>query len=784
MAETTMVVKRNGEIEPFALGRIALAVFRAAQAQKPPLPAAEGRRLGAEASQIVSVALAQRARFGVEEVQDEVVLALRALGRFSLADSYQAYREERAGARGQLALSRKAEKAFRFEGGSSATEVGREAWANALQSALDQGAGKEWTVAQWWGSCKEDATRAKNFDDFVGAHIKALLENCEEREHWLGSARALLMERWRARVCGAAPLLWGSEEAQKAERAHFKMHWAWRRSDQKASWFPASKEIEGLSKAFDPALDAKLGFAGLSMMEQAFGFGPEALTPQEIFANCAIAMCWSQNFADAKREGDGRFEAAARLVGLFSQGRLLPPLTLMRQARNAYPSLAQETHFAVGDSMESIFEALAKTVAAIKAGVSASVDISALRAEAAPVGREGQTSGGIAPVLRLFGEACGMLRGRDGEKLKARLTLACWHRDLESFLAYCKIAPKEMRLAVSLPDAFMRRVFDGGDWPLASPSEAPQLALTKGPELERWAREYAQMAKFGGLGSARCAPAREIFDWICQCAAAADGPSIVFSDACVAFEDPKAHGRLSSRMSAIFVDGAADPVSMELGLNVDGCSREESLAAFVEAHRSMGRVSIQGRRCQASVAPVGMMEPAELAQMLEQASRLLDQGADQPKESLWRQPSPWAARAKTVEAARGGYVEREEEGWDSAAPCSRVRGPGRLVGLCAREEYLWLSGANPMFVNHRHHRRQVWFEGARAGFGGTGEHEPLKKQAARAASWQKWSDGALALDARLAQTGPAEIGEAIKVAWLRGLSGVRRFMGPKPEDRR
>ena len=782
MPEAMMVVKRNGDIEPFALGRIALAVFRAAQAQK--LAASEGRRLGAQAGQIVSQRLASlgRSRLDVEEIQDEVVGALRQLDRRALADAYQAYRESRAVARGQLALSRKAERPFRWDSALGAVEVGREAWAEALRGALDQGAKKEWTVAQWWAACKEDAARAKTFDDFVGAHIKALLEACEERESWLGSARALLMERWRLRVSGASPLLSGQEAAKKAEQEHFKLHWAWRRSEQKAPWFAPAREIEALAQRFDPKLDERLGFAGLAAMEKLFGWGPQALLPQEIFANCALTLCWAGDFEDPRRVGDGRGESSAALWDMFARARLMAPLPLMRQSRNAYPSLAQETHVKVGDSLESIFEALGKTVSAIKAGVSAAVELSALRAEGTSVGREGQTSAGLAPVLRLFGEACGMLRGRDGEKLKARVSLACWHRDLESFLAHCKIAPKEMRLSVSLPDAFMRRVFDGGMWILASPSEAPRLGDSKGADFERWVLDYCKMAKAGQLGLARVVPARDVFDWICQCVAASEGPSVVFSDACIPFDAPKTQGGLSSRMATIFNQSEPEAWAMDLGLNLG--SPEEALEAMTLAHRTMGRMAWRGRPLLASVVPVGEVEAPAWAGMLAQASARLDLGQALPAESFWAKPSPWAARAQAIESGRGGYVEREEQAWRVACECARSKGPRRLANLAAREEYLWLAGANPVFANHAQSRRQVRFEGVRVGFGGSGALEPLKRQVARAAAWQKWSDGALALDARLESASPEEIAEAIKLAWLHGLSGVRRFVGPRPAERR
>ena len=100
-----MVSKRNGDVEPFVLGRIALAVFKAAQAQRPPVPPEFSRSLGAQVSREVEHKFQGVEKVGIEEIQDAVVAAVRAAGHGALADAYQAYREERMRDRLRLAHS-------------------------------------------------------------------------------------------------------------------------------------------------------------------------------------------------------------------------------------------------------------------------------------------------------------------------------------------------------------------------------------------------------------------------------------------------------------------------------------------------------------------------------------------------------------------------------------------------------------------------------------------------------------------------------------------------------
>lgn len=776
----TMVAKRNGDTEPFVLGRIALAVFKAAQAQRPPMPPALSRTLGAQVSWAVEKKFHGVERVGIEEIQDAVVLAVREAGQGALADAYQAYREEHMLERARIAQSKNAERGFRLESSGGMFEISRDAWASALQEALSRGAKGEVAISKWWAAAKERAMQAKTVDDFIGSHILAILElgQVQEREEWLPTASALILERWRIRLCEAGPLLSGTAEARKAMMAHYKQHWAKRRAEQKSAWFPSVRETDAIAKLFDCKWDHGVSFAGLAMLEKAFGHGDGALLPQEIFANVAISICYGYPMSAASPAD--KLSTCCWLWEKFASGALIPPMSMMRQSRNASPSMSQEARLELDDSMEGIFNALAKTASTVKSGAAVSVDISSLRAEGSPIGADGQSSSGIAPVLRLFAEAFGMLKGREGEKQKGRISLACWHRDLEAFLAFAKIAPKSMRLAAGLSDAFMKKVFEGGDWVLASPSEAPRLVGSKGAELEKWAREYAQMARFGGLAAAKAIPAREVFRWICECIASASGPSVYFPDACIPYDDPSNAGFLSSRMAVMFSGAPRPQRAMELGINVQGRSREEVLGVFVEAHRILERLGDAAAPVMAALAPVGEMGREDFAHMLADASKMLAGGQPLGKGALWRSPNPWAARLGALEASRGGYVEREEdEPWEAVPACGRADGPARLVSMSAREEYLAMSGANPIFANHGSHRRQAWFEGLRVGFGGSGDSESVKAQAKRASNWQKWSDGAVTFDVKLSQASAAEVGEAIKLAWLRGLPGVRRFIGAR-----
>lgn len=785
--ERIFIVKRSGEMEPFAMGRIALAVFRASQAFRPAMQPSVARILGAKIGGLVFTELSSEheRKVDVEHVQDLVVSFLRAEGHAGLADVYQEYREGRMQERGKLTHARKMERSFKFSFKSidlnKTIEFSRDDWAGVLSKALACGVGGEWSVSAWWSSCKDLVADVKTFDEFVGFHIRVLLENSEGRESWLKTASALLLERWFFRVVGVAPIFSGLAEVDKSLRVHYKQYWAKRKTAQRCEWFPSVKDVDLVLKRFDSSRDARLGFSGLVMMESAFGYGEAMLLPQEIFANVGIALAYSGAMQFV--EGCDRCSMASDFFDWQSAGVLVAPLALMRQAKGSGPSITQELNLNLEDSLESIFGALAKTASSAKSGNSVSVDLTSIRADGSPLGGEGHVSAGILPVLRLFGEACLLLKGTDGEKQKARLSLSCWHRDVEVFLSFCKVMPKEMRLSLYLPDAFMKKVFEGGDWLLASPSDVPHLIGSKGADFDRWVREYVQMAKFSGLGQTRSISARELFDWICQCIASSGGPSIVFSDACISYADPLNVSRLSARMSAMFPHGE-DSSSLEMGIKLDASMGDSTFTIAKKCLIHFGVMKSvcekKGIKTQFLLAPVGRVGIDQFATFVSglSAHQAVDSLMPLKRGSLWLNDSPWESRFLHLAGSRGGYIEKDDDVFSySIGSAKRKTGLLAMVSLSSREEYLWMTDSPPVYVNHDSYRHQVRFEGVRAGFGASGDVESVKRQVKRAAVWQSWADGALAFDVRLDALVPDAVGEAIKLAWLNGLVGVRRFVG-------
>lgn len=790
--EKLTIVKRSGAQEPFALGRIAMAVYKAACAQDPPLPQARARLLGGQIAQKIERLARDGAaggpRVDQEWIQDRVVEQIAESGEEALAISYQEYREERRRERLGERAQKEKEKRWRFSEGAARVEVSLSEWMSLLDQALERGPRGEWNSEKWWESSQERASSAPSYARFIGAHIEALLTHCQGRESWLGAASALLLERWSKASLGAGLLSDGSEAANARLRALAREKIL--AMQPKRGWFPEAAELDGLIEKLDLAKEARLGFQGLCLLERALpALGGGAELPGVAFIRASVALARGDRATDGDHAGRARFMAS--VFDELYAARVLLPLSSLKSALAPDQCFTHEWALGVEDDLESIFEALKQTAMAGKSGGSVSVDLTRLRAEGRPIGEGAKKSAGLRPVLALFGETCGMLEASPGERQKARLFLEPWHADLETFLAYGKIAPSEVRLGISLPDAFMKRVIEGGDWALCSPTEAPKLAVTGGAEFEGWMREYAQMAKAGGLGRSRRVDAREVFDWICESIRSTGGPSIAFKDQLEIFgAGPKVRGALSARMSlllpalpreragapeaavnAALIGGDEEGLRVcELALRAlrsageQDCARAGEAMAWCAANRPV------------ALTAVGEVEPERFASWAMGAAQRLGSGI-WAKDALWNERRPWRERRRRLMERRGGMLE-PMSGLD---PTERAGPPvpfATLIAISAREEYLWLSGQSPSFVEPGSYRPQARFGQSKAVFGEPGEGQSVKRQAQLAAAWQAHCDQGMTWDARVDRLSAELIGEAIKLAWLQGLSGVRRFLGP------
>ena len=159
----------------------------------------------------------------------------------------------------------------------------------------------------------------------------------------------------------------------------------------------------------------------------------------------------------------------------------------------------------VPDTLDGIFKSIGDNAQYLKWSGGTGTDWSKLRATGAFIKGTGVGSQGIVPFLKIANDT-NLAINRSGKRRGAGCVyLETWHLDIEDFLELRKNTGDERRrthdinTANWIPDLFMKRVRDGGEWTLFSPDEVPDLHEIYGAAFEKAYVEYEAKADRGEI---------------------------------------------------------------------------------------------------------------------------------------------------------------------------------------------------------------------------------------------------------------------------------------------
>ena len=149
------------------------------------------------------------------------------------------------------------------------------------------------------------------------------------------------------------------------------------------------------------------------------------------------------------------------------------------------------------DSIDGIYDTLKQTAKISQSAGGIGLAIHGIRATGSYIGGTNGTSNGIIPMLKVFNDTARYVDQGGGKRKGAfAIYLEPWHADVFEFLDLRKNHGKEeMRArdlfyALWIPDLFMKRVEQDGDWSLFCPNEAPGLHESWGDKFEELYEQY------------------------------------------------------------------------------------------------------------------------------------------------------------------------------------------------------------------------------------------------------------------------------------------------------
>ncbi|SNB50282.1 CPXV083 protein [Cowpox virus] len=188
----------------------------------------------------------------------------------------------------------------------------------------------------------------------------------------------------------------------------------------------------------------------------------------------------------------------------------------------------------IDDSIEGIYDTLKRCALISKMAGGIGLSISNIRASGSYISGTNGTSNGIIPMLRVYNNTARYIdQGGNKRPGVMAIYLEPWHSDIMAFLDLKKNTGNEehrtrdLFIALWIPDLFMKRVKDDGEWSLMCPDECPGLDNVWGDEFERLYTQYEREKRYKSIIKARV-----VWKAIIESQIETGTPFILYKDAC------------------------------------------------------------------------------------------------------------------------------------------------------------------------------------------------------------------------------------------------------------
>ncbi|MCG7393837.1 ribonucleoside-diphosphate reductase subunit alpha [Microvirga sp. ACRRW] len=535
------IIRRNGAVTPFDPTKIAVALTKAFLGVEGSSAAASRRvhDIVEELTREIVTALTRRAEAGrtfhIEDVQDQVELALMRAGHQKVARAYVLYREEHAAERAKAApevvpvtpsLQMRLDDGTRVPLDMARLDV---LVAEACEGLADVSA--EAILAETMRNLYDGITE----DELAQAPVLAARTLIEREPNYAYASARLLLDSLRREALSAVH--GGTHQATQREMA-----------SRYADYFPAyvRKGIDAeqldpelarfdlgrLASALKPERDLEFQYLGLQTLYDRYFLHVEGVRfelPQAFFMRVAMGL--------ALREIDREAKAIA-FYDLLSSFDFMASTPTLFNAGTTRPQLSSCFLTTVPDDLDGIFKSVKDNALLAKYSGGLGNDWTPVRGLGAHIKGTNGESQGVVPFLKVANDTA--IAVNQGGKRKGAVCayLETWHIDIEEFLDLRKNTgddrrrTHDMNTANWVPDLFMQRVAEDGTWTLFSPDETPDLHDLYGPAFKAAYEAYEAKATAGGIKVFKQVRAVDLWRRMLTMLFETGHPWITFKDPC------------------------------------------------------------------------------------------------------------------------------------------------------------------------------------------------------------------------------------------------------------
>ncbi len=530
------IIRRNGAVVPFEPGKIAIAMMKAFLAVHGTQGAASAsvREVVEQLTQNVVRAL-MRSRpgggtFHIEDVQDQVELGLMRSSNHEVARAYVLYRERRTQERSQISQAAPAlqEPILHVLDGGQRVALDLNYLKSLMVNAC-AGLGKDVSPEPIVAETMRNLYDGIPMEEVYKASILASRTLIEKDPDYTFVTARLLMHTIAKEILGKEV----TQDQMAGEYIQYFPKFIQKGIDNELLDAKLAQfDLKKLAEALKPERDLQFDYLGLQTLYDRYFLHVRKQRiemPQAFFMR--VAMGLSVNEANREARAIEFYEVLSSFDFMSSTPTLFNSGTLRPQLSSCYLTT-------VPDDLDGIYESIKENALLSKFAGGLGNDWTRVRAMGSHIKGTNGESQGVVPFLKVVNDTA-VAVNQGGKRKGAVCTyLETWHLDIEEFLELRKNTgddrrrTHDMNTANWIPDLFMRRVMEKGDWTLFSPSDCPDLHDKYGADFEKTYTAYEAKAERGEIKPSKKLPANDLWRKMLSMLFETGHPWITFKDPC------------------------------------------------------------------------------------------------------------------------------------------------------------------------------------------------------------------------------------------------------------
>jgi len=537
------VIRRNGQLTPFDGTKISVAVTKAFLAVEGDGAQDSGRiheivaKITAQIAGCLNRRLEETGTVHIEVIQDQVELALMREGEYKVARAYVLYRESQAQKRAEeeekhpSLVSDNNLHVTTAEGHSEPLNIAR------LQHLIDEAC--EGVTAVDGQAILRD-TQQNLFDGVAEADVeKALVMAArtfiEKDPAYSTVAARLLMDSIRREALSY--VYNGSRHASQGEMADqytdYFVTYIHRAIDHELLTSDlAQYDLDKLGHALKPENDFNFTYLGLQTLYDRYFIhqdGTRFELPQAFYMRVAMGLAINEIDRETR---------AIEFYNLLSSFDFMSSTPTLFNSGTLRPQLSSCYLTTVPDDLSGIYNAMRDNALLSKYAGGLGNDWTRVRGLGSHIKGTNGKSQGVVPFLKVANDTAVAVNQGGKRKGAVCAYLETWHIDIEEFLDMRKNTgddrrrTHDMNTANWIPDLFMKRVAEDGDWTLFSPEEVSDLHDLIGLDFEAAYTAYEAKAERGEIRNFKTMPANDLWRKMLGMLFETGHPWVTFKDPC------------------------------------------------------------------------------------------------------------------------------------------------------------------------------------------------------------------------------------------------------------